>query len=328
MADLVLPSFSDVEAAERRIRRFVARTPVLTNASLDEACGGRVLVKAECLQWTGSFKLRGAMNRLLQIPEDERAAGVVAFSSGNHAQGVARAARLLDMPALIVMPQDAPQVKIDGVKADGGEIRFYDRNTENREEIAAQEADLRGAIIVPSFDDPMIIAGQGSAGIEFAQQAEAYGAPLDHLVCGMGGGGLVNGLALAFQKLSPQTKIWGVEPVGHEDWARSLAAGEPVSNAPGVRSFCDAILTDKPGKYTWALGRKLLSRVLTVTDDEVRRAMVFAFRHLKLVAEPGGCVALAAILSKIPADMRGQRIGIVLTGANVDADQFTEIISG
>lgn len=328
MAELKLPQFADVEAAERRIRAFVARTPVLTNKNLDAACGAQVFVKAEGLQWTGSFKLRGAMNRLLQIPEERRRTGVVAFSSGNHAQGVARAARLLDMPALIVMPEDAPQVKIDGVKADGGEVRFYDRDAENREEIAAQEAEARGAVLVPSFDDPMIIAGQGSAGIEFAQQAEASGAPLDHLICGMGGGGLVTGLALAFQELSPDTKIWGVEPVGHEDWARSLAAGEPISNASGVRSICDAILTQKPGKYTWALGRKLLSGVLTVTDDEVRSAMTFAFRHLKLIVEPGGCVALAAILSKIPADMRGQRIGIVLTGANVDADQFADIISG
>lgn len=326
MADLVLPDFSDVEAAERRIRRFVAHTPVLTNTALDAACGGQILVKAECLQWTGSFKLRGAMNRLLQIPEEARSAGIVAFSSGNHAQGVARAAKLLDMPALIVMPKDAPQVKIDGVRADGGEIIFYDRARQERTKIAAQEAERRGAIIVPSFDDPMIIAGQGSAGIEFAQQAEEAGAPLDHLICGMGGGGLVTGLALAFQGLSPDTRIWGAEPVGHDDWARSLAAGEPVANAPGVRSICDAILTDKPGNYTWALGRKLLSGVLTVTDDEVRGAMRFAFRHLKLVTEPGGCVALAAAISKLPAEMRGQRLGIVLTGANMDVAQYADIL--
>ena len=327
MSDLSLPVFDDVAAAEARIRKRVLETPVLTNAGLDAACGASVFVKAECLQETGSFKLRGAMNCLLQIPKDERATGVVAFSSGNHAQGVARAAKLLGIPALIVMPSDAPQVKIDGVKADGAEIRFYDRVIESREAIAEEEAGARGAALVASFNDPMVIAGQGSAGIEFARQVEARGAGLDHLICGMGGGGLITGIALAFEALSPATRMWGVEPEGHDDWRRSLEAGEPVANLPGVRSICDALLTDKPGEYTWALGQKLLSGVHAVSDDQVRRAMRFAFRHLGLVIEPGGAVSLALALRGLPEEMHGNRIGIVLTGSNVDAAQFAEIIT-
>ena len=323
---LTLPAFDDVLAAELRVGSVVRETPVLTHPALDAAAGAEVLVKAECLQVTGSFKIRGAMNRLSQIPESRREAGVVAFSSGNHAQGIARAARLLGMPALIVMPSDAPQVKVDGVLADGGEVHLYDRDTESREAISQELAAARSAIVVPSFDDFDIIAGQGTLGLEFARQAEAMSAPLDHLVCCAGGGGLITGVALAFEGLSGDTKIWAAEPQGHDDWARSLKAGEVIANAPGTRSFCDAILTPAPGELTFPLGQRLLAGGLVVSDEEVRAAMRFAFRYLKIVAEPGGAAALAAVLRGVPEEMRGGRVGVIVTGGNVDASVFADVI--
>lgn len=322
-----LPDFDDVLAAEGRVAGVARETPVLTHPALDAAAGAEVLVKAECLQVTGSFKIRGAINRLAQIPARDRAAGVVAFSSGNHAQGVARAARLLGMPALIVMPSDAPQVKVDGVLADGGGVRLYDRNSESREAISAELAAKRGAIVVPSFDDADIIAGQGTLGLEFARQAAAIGKPLDYLVCCAGGGGLISGVALAFERLSTKTQIWAAEPEGHDDWARSLAVGEIVANAPGTRSFCDAILTPKPGNLTFPLGKRLLTGGLTVRDAEVRSAMRHAFRHLKIVAEPGGAAALAGVLKGVPEGWRGGRVGVVVTGGNVDANLFAGVLS-
>ena len=324
MSDLLLPVHTDVLTAYDRIHGQVIETPVLTNSALNENAGADLFFKAECLQETGSFKLRGAMNRLLKIPKEKRAAGVVAFSSGNHAQGIARAAKRLSMPALIVMPADAPRVKVDGVLADGAEIHSYDRNTESREEIAATIASERGAVLVPSFDDPMIIAGQGTSGVEFARQVGG----LDHLICCAGGGGLISGIALAFEGLSPETQIWTAEPAGHDDWARSLASGGIQRNAPGTHSICDAILTFQPGDLTWGVGQNRFSGGLVVNDDQVREAMRLAFRHLKLVVEPGGAAALAAALSALPEAMKGQRVGVVLTGGNVDADLFAQILKG
>jgi threonine dehydratase len=321
-----LPDFDDVVAAEARVTQVARETPILVHPALDAAAGAEVLVKAECLQVTGSFKIRGAMNRLAQMDAASRKAGVVAYSSGNHAQGVARAARLLGMPALIVMPSDAPQVKVDGVLADGGEVHLYDRNTESREDIAGRIAEARGAVVVPSFDDADIIAGQGTLGLEFARQVAARGAPLDHLVCCAGGGGLITGVALAFEGVSPGTQVWTAEPEGHDDWALSLAAGEVVANAPGTRSFCDAILTPAPGVLTFPLGKRLLAGGLVVSDAEVRDAMRFAFRHLKIVAEPGGAAALATATRGLPETMRGSRVGVIVTGGNVDAALFSEVI--
>ncbi|KCZ60463.1 threonine ammonia-lyase [Hyphomonas atlantica] len=327
MTTQTLPTFDDVLAAHERVQHVVRETPVLTHKALDDMSGAELFIKAECLQVTGSFKIRGAMNRLAQIPQARRAAGVVAFSSGNHAQGVARAARLLDMPALIVMPSDAPRIKVDGVEADGAEIHFYDRDTESREEIAAQIAEARGAIVVPSFDDADIIAGQGTAGLEFASQMAERDAPLDHLICCAGGGGLITGIALAFEQMSPSTRIWTAEPENHDDWARSLEAKKIVSNAPGTRSFCDAILTPAPGDLTFALGSRLLSGGLRASDADVRSAMQSAFRCLKIVAEPGGAAALAAALHHLPEDVKGKRVGVMVTGGNVDPQMFAEILT-
>ncbi len=327
MTSLVLPTFADVEAAAGRIAPFVRETPVLTHPALDQAAGAEILIKAESLQVTGSFKMRGAANRLCKIPQAERSAGVVAFSSGNHAQGVARAARLLGMPALIVMPSDAPAVKIAGVRADGAEIHLYDRHRESREDIAAGFAEARGAVLVPSYDDADIIAGQGTAGLEFARQVERMGLPLDHLICCTGGGGLITGMALAFEAVSPATRVWTSEPAGHEDWQKSLAAGRILANDPGTRSICDAILTPRPGNLTFAIGQRLIAGGLVVTDADVRAAMRLAARHLKLVVEPGGAAALAAIVGGLPQTMRGGRVGIMLTGANIDLADFTAILA-
>ena len=255
-----LPTSRDVVSARKRIRAHVDVTPVFSSPVVDEIAGANLLIKAECLQQTGSFKIRGATNRLLQIPKKRRDAGVVAFSSGNHAQGVARAARLLGMPALIVMPSDAPTVKTEGVEADGAEVRLYDRDNENREEIAAEIARERGATLVPSFDDPMIIAGQGTVGLELVEQVKARDLELDHLICCTGGGGLISGIALALSKVSPETRIWTAEPEDHDDWKRSLESGSIQSNAPGTRSKCDAILTPQPGRSDLGSGLAFAGR--------------------------------------------------------------------
>ena len=323
----VLPTPDDVAAAARRIAGHVLETPVFRHPALDAAAGATVLVKAECLQLTGSFKIRGATNRLAQIAPGTAPGGVVAFSSGNHAQGVARAARRLGLAAEIVMPADVPAVKRDGVRGDGAAIRTYDRETESREAIAEALAAERGAVLVPSYDDPDIVAGQGTAGLEFARQADAMGGPLDALICCTGGGGLIAGITLALEATSPATRIWTAEPDGHDDWARSLAAGMPVSNAPGTRSICDAILTPTPGRIPWAVMKDRLAGGLSVSDGEVREAIRFAFRHLKLVLEPGGAVALAAALRGLGPDLAGGRVGLVLSGGNVDPQAYAAILS-
>lgn len=322
-----LPTSQDVIEASHRLEGHVVRTPVLRNDALDALAGAQLFLKCENLQHTGSFKIRGATNRLLQIAPEKRAAGVVAFSSGNHAQGVARAARLLDMPALIVMPADAPAIKVDGVRKDGAEVRLYDRETESREDIAAEEAQKRDATLVPSFDDPFIVAGQGSCGVEFAHQVQELDAELDHLICCASGGGLMNGIALAFEALSPETSIWAAEPTGHDDWRQSLEAGEVRVNAPGTRSICDALLSPAPGLIPWALGQRLLKGGRVVEDERIEEAMRLAFRHLKLVVEPGGAAALACALYDLPAEARGKRVGIILSGGNVDPDQYARILS-
>ena len=319
---------ADIRAAAARIESIAIKTPLISSPALDEAVGGRILLKAENLQRTGSFKIRGAYNMLSQLSPQQAQHGAVAFSSGNHAQGIARAARLLGMPALIVMPSDAPAVKVAGVRADGGDIHFYDRNSESREEIAARLTEERGAVLVPSYDDPHIITGQGTAGLEFVRQAETMGGPLDFLICCAGGGGLITGCALAIEALSPRTSVWTAEPDGHDDWKRSLEAGEIVANAPGTRSICDAILTPEPGVMPFAIGKRLLAGGVTVSDDYVREAMRTAFRYLKIVAEPGGSAALAAVVRGVPDAMRGKRVGVLVTGGNVDAGTYAEILQG
>lgn len=319
-------TFSDVAAAADRIAPFAVRTPLLSSPALDGAVGARVLLKPENLQRTGSFKFRGAMNRLLQLSEAEREAGVVAWSSGNHAQGIAAAAELLGIEATIVMPLDAPAIKTEKTLGYGARIVAYDRTTESREEIAHQWVADHGSVLVPSFEDSGIIAGQGTCGLEIAQDVDALGRSLDALLICCGGGGLTAGISLALSELSSSTAIYSVEPAGFDDHARSLLSGEREMNDPAARSICDALLAPSPGEMTFSINRDRLAGGLVVTDDEVEAAMRFAFRELKLVVEPGGAVALAAVLSgKI--DRAGRTIGVVLSGGNVDGALFSEVLA-
>ena len=321
-------TFADVQSAAERLAGRAVVTPLIESPALNERLGGRVLIKPETLQRVGAFKFRGAYNRLSRLTDAERVDGVVAFSSGNHAQGVALAARLLGMPALIVMPADAPKVKVEATRGYGAEIRFYDRaKDESREAIAAAIAAERGAVIVPAFDDPFIVAGQGTVGIEIADQAKAMSAPIDLLLAPVGGGGLISGVSLAIRRLSPATRIFGVEPAGFDDTGRSLVAGERRRAPPGPRSLCDALESPMPGKLTFPILRGHLAGVFTATDVEVAEAMRYAFATLKLVVEPGGAVSLAALLAG-KLDLAGRTAAIILSGGNVDGDLFARVLAG
>lgn len=326
-------TIADIEAAAGRLAGHAVETPLIESPALNERWGGRVLIKAETLQRVGAFKFRGAYNRLVQLSADERKRGVVAFSSGNHAQGVALAARLLGMPALIVMPSDAPAVKVAATRGYGAEIKLYDRLTESREEIAAAIAAERGSVVVPAFDDSHIIAGQGTVGLEMVRQAQALGARFDVVVSPIGGGGLLAGTSTAVKALSPQTGIVGVEPMGFDDTLRSLQTGERVTLKPTTRSLCDALESPFPGELTFPILQKTVADVALVTDAEVAEAMRFAFTTLKLVVEPGGAAGLAAMLAgKVKTfgdEMGGDRTaGLVLSGGNVDPDLFARVIRG
>lgn len=323
-----LPVFDDVLAAAARVKPLAFRTPVMRHDALDEAVGAEVFIKPECLQVTGSFKIRGATNRIAQIGDPaQRKAGVVAFSSGNHAQGVSRAAKVFGMPALIVMPEDAPHIKVAGVLADGAEVRKYDRSHESREEIAGAIARERGAVLVPSYDDRHIVAGQGTAGLEFIEDLAARGVVLDHYLSCAGGGGLLAGAALAFEALSAHTKLWSAEPVGFDDHKKSLAAGEICRIDAGAASICDAIQTPQPGNLTFAVNKTRVAGGLAVSDDQIKEAMRFAFVHLKLAVEPGGAAALACAMFDLPEEAKGKRVGLVISGGNVDADVFARVLN-
>jgi threonine dehydratase len=316
-----LPALADVEAAAERLGGVVRETPLLESDALNELVGGRVLCKAECLQRTGSFKLRGAYNTVSQLDGQP----VVAFSSGNHAQGVAAAAKLLGVPATIVMPADAPAIKIANTRALGATIRLYDRAREVREEIGAEIAARTGAVLVKPYDDPRVVAGQGTAGLEAAAQLRAQGTAIDAALAPCGGGGLIAGCSIALAAAFPDAAIFAVEPEGFDDTARSLAAGERLANAPGAHSFCDALLAPMPGALTFALHQRYLAGGVAVSDADVARAMALAFSHLKLVVEPGGAVALAAVLSGRFA-ARGRTVLVVLSGGNVDPEVFAEVL--
>ena len=317
---------ADVVAAAGRIEGVAVRTPLLESAALNAATGARVLLKAESLQRTGSFKFRGAYNRLVQLDAEARSAGVVAWSSGNHAQGVAAAAELLGLPAAIVMPEDAPAVKIANTRAFGAETILYDRQTESREALGRRLAEERGATLVPSYDDPHIIAGQGTAGLELAAQARELGARLDAVLVCCGGGGLSAGISTALSVESPATRVYCVEPAGFDDHARTLATGAVQRNSPQARSICDALLAPEPGTLTLPINSRLLAGGLVVTDGEVRAAMRYAFNVLKLVVEPGGAVALAAALEG-RLDIRGRTVGVIISGGNVDPKLFADVLT-
>jgi threonine dehydratase len=321
-----LPDAEAVRAAAARLKGKAVATPLLVSPRVDQRLGGRVLLKAEALQRTGSFKFRGAYNALAQFDSGARRAGVVAFSSGNHAQGVAAAAEMLGIPALIVMPSDAPAVKVANTRSYGAEIVFYDRYTENREAIATRIAAERGASLLPPFEDARVIAGQGTIGLEIAAEAQARGLKLDAAVASCSGGGLVTGCALALTDTSPGIAVYSAEPEGLDDMRRSLAAGARVGNDPAARSICDALLAPMPGEITFALAQRLLADGLTVTDDEVRDAMIVAFEEYRLILEPGGAAALAAVLSR-KLDVTGKTVAVVASGGNVDRAAFAAVLS-
>ena len=321
-----LPKFSDIELAAKRIKGEAVLTPLLENVKLNALIGGRIFIKAECLQRTGSFKFRGAWNCISKLDPSLNKGGVVAYSSGNHAQGVAAAAQLRGVPALIVMPEDTPEIKKANTKAHGAEIVTYDRATESREEIANHYTVKRGAVLVPPFEHPDIISGQGTCGLEIINELQARGVVLDDMLVNCSGGGLTAGVALAFSEKSPKTRVHSVEPEGFDDYVRSLRSGVREKNASAAGSICDALLTSQPGEMTFAMNKGRLAEGYVVSEAEVRRAVRFAFETLKLVVEPGGAVGLAAVLGgKI--NTKGKNIAIILSGGNVDAGLFANILT-
>jgi threonine dehydratase len=320
------PAVADIEDARKRIDGYILRTPLLESHDLNRLARGRILIKAESLQRTGSFKFRGAWNRISRLGPESAKGGVVAYSSGNHAQGVAAAAALKGIPALIVMPADTPPIKVANTRSYGAEIVTYDRATQSREEIATRLAGERRAVIVPPFEDAHIIAGQGTVGLEVSEQVEALGAKLDILLVAASGGGLAAGIALALEARSPSTQIYVVEPAGFDDYGRSLRVGERQRNRQASGSICDALLSLEPGELTFSINRGRLAGGLAVSDAEVRHAVRYAFERLKLVIEPGGAVGLAAVLAgKIETE--GRTVAVVASGGNADNRLFADIIT-
>jgi threonine dehydratase len=298
----------DIDAAASVIAPFAIRTPLLSPSVLCDLVGAKVFLKAEILQRTGSFKFRGAFNKLSSIPESARSGGVVAFSSGNHAQGVAAAAKILNMPATIVMPADSPVSKRERTKSYGAEVVLYDRDREDREAIARGIAGKRGATLVPPYDDPKVIAGQGTVGREICEDLAALGIVPDIVVARF-----------------PQAMVMSAEPEAFDDHARSLRAGKREAHKAEGRTICDALMAAIPGEITFAINSKLLTKGVTASDAEVGRAVAFAYHELKLVVEPGGAIGLAALLAG-HIDARGKVVVIVLSGGNVDSDLYARLV--
>jgi threonine dehydratase len=325
MTKPILPvSPADIDAAAIVLKPFAVRTPLLCPPVLCERMGTKVFLKPEMLQRTGSFKFRGAFNRLSSIPQSARGGGVVAFSSGNHAQGVAAAAKILNMQATIVMPADAPLSKRERTKAYGAEVVLYDRGREDREAIANDIAGKRGATLVRPYDDPLVIAGQGTVGKEIAEDMAALGLTPDIVIAPASGGGLIAGVATAVKARYPQAVVMVAEPEGFDDHALSLRLGRREPHHAEGKTICDALMAAIPGEITFAINGRLLAQGITATDEEVGAAVGYAFRELKLVVEPGGAVGLAALLAG-RIDVSGKNVVIVLSGGNVDADLFARL---
>jgi threonine dehydratase len=317
---------ADIDLAASVVAPFAVRTPLLSFPVLNARAGTRVFLKPEMLQRTGSFKFRGAFNKLASIPREKRGGGVVAFSSGNHAQGVAAAAQILNMQATIVMPKDAPASKRERTKSYGAEVVLYDRDREDREAIARDIAEQRGATLVRPYDDPFVIAGQGTAGREIAEDMEKLGLTPDIVVAPASGGGLIAGVATAVKARFPVAEVIVAEPEAFDDHTISLRAGKREAHAAAGRTICDALMAAIPGELTFAINSKLLSRGVTASDAEVAKAVGFAYRELKLVVEPGGAVGLAALLAG-RMNTAGKNVVIVLSGGNVDAELYAKLIA-
>ena len=322
----ILPTATDIEAAAKRLSGVAVRTPLINAPVLDERLGARVFLKAETLQRTGSFKFRGAYYKISSIPEERRRAGVVAYSSGNHAQGVAAAARLLGMPATIVMPSDAPLLKRQRTLALGAEVVLYDRNTQDRAAIAKKLVTERGATLVPPYDDPLIIAGQGTIGVEIVEDLARLSLKPEIVVVGASGGGLAAGISLGVKARVPSAKFYTVEPEGFDDTLRSFKSGQREHNERMSGSICDALMSNTPGELTFPITRDLIGAGITASDTEVARAVRYAFEELKLVVEPGGAIGLAALLAG-KLDVKGKVVVGILSGGNVDAELFAKLIT-
>lgn len=323
-----LPVFADLEAAAERIAPHVLQTPVLESPRLNALLRRRVLFKAECLQKTGAFKYRGACNFLLQLDAAAKARGVVTFSSGNHAQAIAAAAQFLGISATIVMPEDAPNIKLESTRFYGATVILYNRATESREAVAQGLAEREGRTLVPPFDHPWTIAGQGTVGLEFSQQVADLGSTLDAVLIPCGGGGLTAGCALAFETLSPNTALFCVEPQGFDDTRQSLEAGTRITlDVANTTTDCDALMLPQPGALTFSINQHLLRGGLVVSEDSVHRAMRLLLEHLKLVGEPGGVVGLAALLEEaLPAEAF-PTVGVVTSGGNVDPSLLGRVLA-
>jgi threonine dehydratase len=314
-------SFDDVAAAAQRLAGIAHRTPVMTSRTADAICGGRLFFKCENLQRMGAFKFRGAYNALSQFTDEQRRSGVIAFSSGNHAQAIALSARLLRMPAVIVMPKDAPQMKIDATRGYGAEVVLYDRYTENREALGARLAEERGMTLIPPYDHPHVMAGQGTAALELIDEV----GELDLLFVCVGGGGLISGCATAARHLLPDCQVIGVEPEAGNDVQQSLARGEIV-HIDVPRTIADGAQTQHAGRYTFPVIQALVEQVVTVTDDQLVKAMRFFGERMKIIVEPTGCLGAAAALDNV-VDVRGRRVGVILSGGNIDLRRYAELVA-
>ncbi len=314
--------FPAIEAAAARIKGQAVVTPLLEYPDLNQRTGGRIFLKAESFQVGGAFKFRGAYNRLAALSPEERAKGVVAASTGNHAQGIAHAANRLGMKATIVMPADAPRIKLDNTRNLGAEVITYDRKTQDRDTIAKALAAERGCVFVHPYDNPWVMAGQGTIGMEMVAQA---GVVLDAVLICCGGGGLTAGITTAIKHYTPQTKVYAVEPVGYDDTIRSLIAGERLSISKDANSICDAISTSSPGELTFPVLQHYGVEGITVTEDDAKRAMRYGFNTLKLVIEPGGAVALGALLAG-KFDAKGKNVAVLISGGNVDPGLYSEVL--
>jgi threonine dehydratase len=321
-----MTDISMIEAARQRIGEHAVRTPLLSSHFLDEIAGRKLFVKAECLQRTGSFKFRGGWSAVSGLPADVRARGVIAFSSGNHAQGVALAARLHGVPAVIIMPSDAPKIKIDNTRDYGAEVVLYDRANDDRDAIGDRLSSERGLTLIRPYDEPLVIAGQGTVGLEIAEQGLELGIDAAEVLVPCGGGGLTSGISLALAAKAPNYKVRTSEPERFDDVARSLAAGRIERNATTSGSICDAIVTPQPGNITFPIMVGLCGKGIAVTEDEALRAMVLAFNRLKVVVEPGGAVALAAALFH-GNELESETVIAVASGGNVDPEIMVSALS-
>ncbi|MVO14966.1 threonine ammonia-lyase [Parasedimentitalea huanghaiensis] len=320
-----MTSIAMIEAAAQRLKGHARKTPLLSSPFLDDIAGRRVLVKPECLQHTGSFKFRGAWSALSALDEVARKKGVIAYSSGNHAQGIAHAASLHGAPSVIVMPADAPKLKIDNTRALGAEVVLYDRASEDRDAIGQSLANERDLTLIKPFDEPLVIAGQGTVGLEIASQAAEQGVTEGEVLVNCGGGGLTSGIALALESHAPQMQVRPCEPQGFDDVTRSLASGQIERNTQTAGSICDAILTPEPGQITFPILKRLCGPGLVVSEDEALHATALAFSRLKIVLEPGGAISLAAALFH-GDKLNSETVMVVATGGNVDPAMFTEAL--